>query len=77
MVCEKFHAYDPMAVHVEVDKKIVGYLSRRDARRYRRKYGELTRAAGAHISGGWNRGGGLVGYFGVRLDINLSEETGP
>lgn len=74
LVCEKFNAYDPMAVHVEVDKKIVGYLSRRDARRYRRKYGELTRAAKAHITGGWNRGGGLVGYFGVRLDLNLSED---
>lgn len=74
LVCEKFNAYDTQAVHVEVNKKIVGYLSRRDARRYRRKYGDVTRAVRAHITGGWNRGGGLVGYFGVRLDLSLQEE---
>lgn len=75
LVCEKFNAYDTQAVHVEIDKKIVGYLSRRDARRYRRKYGTVTRAAHAHISGGWNRGGGLVGFFGVRLDLSLKESS--
>jgi hypothetical protein len=75
LICERFNAYDPMAVRVEVNKKTVGYLSRRDARRYRRKYGEITRAASGHITGGWNRGGGLTGYFGVRLDLNLEEGT--
>ena len=76
LVAEDSNPYDPQAVHVEVGGKHVGYLSRQDARAYRDYMGRngIGSSAGwcpARIRGGWERGGGDFGHFGVQLDLLL------
>lgn len=66
--------YDPEAVRVEVNQKCVGYLSRADARAYRK----LLVAAGTteemccrgQIRGGWKRGED-TGHYGIWLDAAI------
>jgi hypothetical protein len=72
---EDTNPYDPEAVRIDVGDRIVGYLSRPDARAYRR----ALQAAGlsealscrARIKGGWDRGEDDRGYFGIYLDVAL------
>lgn len=52
----------------------VGYLSRKNAREYRKRlkkagYQGITATCFAIIVGGWDRGGGDRGHFGVKLDL--------
>lgn len=70
---EDENPHDPQAVAVEIDGRKVGYLSRADARLFRRQAGELITAEArilcrGRIRGGWDRGPGDRGHFGVRLD---------
>jgi hypothetical protein len=64
------NAYDPAAVEVVVDGRAVGYLGRTAARAYR-PFVDAAIAADdaatclAEIRGGWERGHGDVGRFGV------------
>lgn len=72
LICENDNRYDAKAVRVEMRGQRVGYLSREHARLYRRKYGHRTVHCAGLIVGGWDRGGGDAGHFGVRLDLRLT-----
>lgn len=83
LVCEDDNPYDDKAVRVDIQGKTVGYLSREIAREYRRRLNESghkndTTVCFAKIVGGWDRGSGDKGNFGVKLDLpadlsNISE----
>lgn len=60
----------PMAVRVEVQGHTVGYLTRRQAVQFRKR-SQTPVDCGAKIVGGWDRGYGDTGHFGVRLDLTL------
>jgi hypothetical protein len=76
LILEDSNPYDRNAVRVEIGGRLVGYLSRQDAKAYReylQKAG-TPRAVGVcegHIRGGWKREGGDQGHFGVWLDFTL------
>ncbi len=79
LVLEDTNPYDKNAVQVRILGKTVGYLSRADAKAFRER---LMREAvtveqfqcKANIRGGWERGDGSRGNFGIRLDVCLYEE---
>jgi hypothetical protein len=72
--------YDKHAVRVTIQGHPVGHLSRDHARAFRRRvrYGALSQhevfECAALICGGWDRGDGDVGNYGVRLDLVLDDE---
>jgi hypothetical protein len=72
--------HDNRAVRVTIQGYPVGHLSREDARAFRRlvRYGSLAEhevfECAALIVGGWDRGEGQLGNFGVRLDLILYED---
>jgi hypothetical protein len=70
LIPESENRHDTKAVRIEVAGKKVGYLSRSMARRYRQRYGRRTVYCRAKIIGGWDRGSGDSGNFGVRLDLS-------
>lgn len=79
LVREPNNRYDPNAVRVDIDGRTVGYLSRDDAESYCAQlaaFGNplLVVTTDALILGGWNRGGGDTGMFGVRLDLPPLDE---
>lgn len=66
--------HDSQAVKVEIQGKTVGYLDRQHARYYRKTlaaggFKGRTARCNAIIVGGWDRGNGDVGHYGVKLDI--------
>ena len=71
--------HDKLAVSVSIDGYQVGHLPRKAARAFRRtvRYGRLseyeTFECAAMICGGWNKGGGDAGNYGVRLDLELDD----
>lgn len=76
LVLEDNNPHDSRAVAVFIDHLLVGHLSRDTARSFRTK----ARAAGidkysirvqAKIVGGWDRGGGDEGHYGVKLDLPM------
>jgi hypothetical protein len=74
LVLEDDNPKDNQAVRVEMGGATVGYLSRRDAREYREWLQRQGRMAPmvkckAVIVGGWDKGDGDEGHFGVRLDL--------
>jgi hypothetical protein len=69
LIPESDNRHDPKAVRVDVAGKTVGHLSRSMARRFRMRFGRRTGYCRAKIVGGWDRGGGDTGNFGVRLDL--------
>lgn len=74
LVPEDDNPYDSKAVRVYIQDQTVGYLDREFARSFREKMKEigLTGVAakcGAIIVGGWDRGEGDRGHFGVKLDL--------
>jgi hypothetical protein len=78
LIYEDNNPYDNKAVRVEIEGMTVGYLSRQNARKSRKKLEALghpgiTGTCSAMIVGGWDRGGGDTGYFGVKLDLPLNE----
>lgn len=81
LVLEDTNPHDPKAVQVAIQGLTVGYLTRDKARRYRERIADLGQPSGeitcrALITGGWNRGGGDVGHYGVRLDVDLRKQAG-
>jgi hypothetical protein len=76
LVLEDSNPYDPQAVRVDIDGKTVGYLSRPTARRFRQEIAAgqpagTTLPCKARIKGGWDRGAGDRGHFGVWLNLSL------
>lgn len=76
LILEDDNPHDPNAVRVEIQGRHVGYLARPDAPQFRRLLAKMSgsldvRAARvpAMIRGGWDRGPGNQGYYGVWLDI--------
>jgi hypothetical protein len=74
LIHEDDNPADSMAVRIEIAGQCIGYLTRANARLYRSwlasggHAGRRTTCA-ARIIGGWDRGSGSRGYFGVELDI--------
>ena len=72
--------HDRLAVKVEIQGHPVGHLSRDGARAFRRtvRYGKLSEyevfECAALIRGGWDRGAGDAGHYGVRLDLLLGDD---
>jgi hypothetical protein len=74
LVPESDNPDDSEAVRVEIQDQTVGYLDRETARSFRERMAEigLTPAAAkcsVIIVGGWDRGDGDRGHFGVKLDL--------
>ena len=71
---EDDNPYDPKAVAIRIQGTLVGYLSREDARSFRRRLGQ-KRISGqvttcdALIVGGGTRKNGEKLHYGVKLDI--------
>ena len=66
--------YDNKAVAVTIGGDIVGYLDKKLARQFRERMEEAgfpyhPAVCKALIVGGWDRGNGDEGYFGVKLDM--------
>jgi hypothetical protein len=72
LILEDSNPYDDKAVRVDIDGRTVGYLSRKHARQYRKQVPVGTMTVDAMIVGGWNRGGGDVGHYGVKLDLPMT-----
>ncbi|MEZ5145173.1 MAG: bifunctional DNA primase/polymerase [Acidimicrobiales bacterium] len=75
LVPDPDNRFDPAAVAVVIRGQVVGHLPRSWARRLRPLVDRARRATGAatcraRIRGGWDRGGGDVGFFGVTLDVD-------
>jgi hypothetical protein len=74
MVMENDNPNDAEAVCVTIGGTKVGYLARKDAHQFRAAMkavglGERPLKVPAVIVGGWDRGNGDTGYFGVKLDL--------
>lgn len=74
LILDDSNPHDNQAVQVRIDGRVVGYLSRENARNYRRELGAIghptiTARCQAKIVGGWDRGPDDRGYFGVKLDL--------
>lgn len=79
LILEDDNKYDPGAVRVEISGKTVGHLSREDAPAYRARLAAMGKPAArgmchARIVGGWDRGEGERGNYGVYLDVELNDE---
>ena len=66
--------HDNRAVRVTIEGQRVGYLSRQNARLYRKQLKQLGHAqivckCDAMIVGGWHRSPADAGHFGVKLDL--------
>lgn len=66
--------HDDKAIRVEINRKHVGYMSREDARSFRRRLGtkkltNQTTTCHAKITGGWVGKDGKRVPYGIRLDI--------
>lgn len=80
LIFEDSNPHDNLAVRVDIEGKTVGYLHRSSARSFRQKVKEtnipdngLDLACYAVIRGGWDRGGGDRGHYGVWLDIPIEK----
>jgi hypothetical protein len=66
--------YDKNAVVVLIDRQVVGYIPRTEAKQFRREIlrinpDERPVTCDARIVGGWDRGDGDDGHYGVKLSI--------
>jgi hypothetical protein len=78
LLLEDSNPYDPKAVAVQIAGTTVGYLSREDARRYRRRLGQkrltgVNATCDAIVVGGGTRRNGEKLSYGVKLDIKPFE----
>lgn len=74
LVHDDGNRYDNKAVAVSIEGEIVGHLDKKLARQFRKRMAEAgiagyPAACKAYIVGGWDRGGGDEGQFGVKLDL--------
>jgi hypothetical protein len=79
LIHEDSNPYDNQAMKIEIDGRHVGYLSRDNARGYRAQlrqqgFGGRDTTCPALISGGWDKGNGDTGKFGVRLELSKAKE---
>lgn len=75
---EPTNEFDNDAVVIELGGRTVGHLARADAQRYKRAFIRLTErgqvgSCSAQIRGGWDRGGGDTGEYGVTVYIDTPE----
>ena len=80
LVLENDNPHDSMAVRVDIQGQTVGHLSREHARQYRNQleragYASTDAYCKARIRGGWDRGEGRQGYYGVFLDLPMDDST--
>lgn len=80
LVLEDGNPHDSEAVRVDIDGETVGYLARKEARQYRARlkeagYPSLLGRCDAIIVGGWDRGRGDRGHFGVKLDLPTGNDS--
>jgi hypothetical protein len=78
LIPENNNSYDKNAVRIDIENKTVGYLSRDNAKIYRKQlkkagHANSTATCAAIIVGGWDRGRNDRGHFGVRLDLPYEE----
>ena len=71
---EDNNPHDNKAIRVDVEGETVGFLDRKLAREFRKRMKEaghpgLVARCSAMIVGGWDRGRGDRGHFGVKLDL--------
>ena len=76
LVLDDKNPHDNKAVRVDIDGNVVGYLSKQNARKYRAYLkkigrGDVVGVCQAVVVGGWDRGKGDVGNFGVKLDLSV------
>ncbi len=71
LIPEPHNKYDKNAVNVQINGLTVGYLSKHDALRYKKKYGNERKTCNANICGGWDRGKKSQGHYGVKLNIDM------
>lgn len=75
LVLEDNNKFDNKAVRVDLQGETVGYLPRKMARTFRSSLERdghthwTSFKVGAEVRGGWDRGGGDRGNFGVWLDL--------
>ncbi|HVX05677.1 MAG TPA: HIRAN domain-containing protein [Rhodanobacteraceae bacterium] len=74
---EDSNPYDSQAVRVDIEGQTVGYLSRSDARAYRKQlkalgHEHLLCKCDAMVVGGWQRSKTDQGSFGVKLDLPVA-----
>ncbi len=69
LVFEDENPYDREAVRVDIQGLTVGYLPKESARTWRKRSLGARYACPAVICGGWDRGDGDTGHFGVRLSL--------
>ena len=67
LIPEPENPHDANAVRVEIKGRKVGYLSRVEAAHYRSLLGLGQAPVAALIIGGWDRGDGDTGSYGMRL----------
>src|SRR3989442_11547696 len=84
LVMENDNPHDSMAVRVDIQGQTVGHLSREQARQYRKQheragYASTDAYCDGRIRGGWDRGEGGQGHYGVFLDLPMDglESTRP
>ena len=69
LIPEVDNPYDKNAVRVEIGGEKVGQLSSENAEQYRISFGNIVGQCPAKIVGGWDRGDGEEGHFGVKLKV--------
>jgi hypothetical protein len=74
---EDSNPHDNQAVRVAIEGQTVGYLSRQNARAYRKQLKQLGHPqtvckCDAMIVGGWHRSSADRGHFGVKLDLPVA-----
>lgn len=70
---EDDNPYDDQAVRIAIKGMTVGYLSRAQARKYRKVISVATNEVQANVRGGWNRAGD-TGQYGIWLQIPEMEK---
>ena len=75
---EPENPHDPRAIAVHIAGQTVGYIKQFETDRFHKSFEKFGVLGGvqckAMIVGGWDHGGGDVGSFGVRLDIDFPIE---
>lgn len=80
LIPEPANPLDPNAVMVQINAEVVGYLSREDAVAYLpvlrvgAALGFPAMGCHASLKGGWDRGGGDIGSYGVVLHLGSPDE---
>lgn len=69
LILDDNNPHDPKAVRIEIDDRVVGHLSRDDARRFRELHSDSITCP-ARVRGGWVKNGKWNDY-GVTLDVAL------